>query len=271
MDVRRGVTRIGVLTVAIVVVTGVLGLTSILMVLRVAGTRKRETVMAIRCRARLVHGWGKIFAMYMNDNDGRFFNGEGRDDGHWWMEPLRPYFEDDKLWPCPLAATPYTEGGRNPFGAWKIDNDVGSYGLNGWICNPPPGKTDLWGRGPAENYWGTDGFAGANNVPLILDCMWFEGWPRHTDEPAPDEDWLGNRVDQDTMKPNQNEMRRFCVNRHQGCVNVLFMDWSVRRVGLKELWTLKWHRNYDVNGPWTRAGGIQPMGWPGWMRNLKDY
>jgi prepilin-type N-terminal cleavage/methylation domain-containing protein len=26
----------------------------------------------------------------------------------------------------------------------------------------------------------------------------------------------------------------------------LFMDGSVRRIGLKELWTLKWHREYDI-------------------------
>jgi prepilin-type processing-associated H-X9-DG protein len=73
------------------------------------------------------------------------------------------------------------------------------------------------------------------------------------------------------MKANENEMRRFCVNRHQGYVNGLFMDWSVRKVGLKELWKLKWHRAYDTAGPRTMAGGVQPSDWPEWMRNLRDY
>ena len=68
-----------------------------------------------------------------------------------------------------------------------------------------------------------------------------------------------------------NEMMHFAINRHETGTNVLFMDWSVRKVGLKELWTLKWHREYPVNGPWTRAGGVQPEDWPEWMRELKDY
>ena len=49
------------------------------------------------------------------------------------------------------------------------------------------------------------------------------------------------------------------------------MDWSVRKVGLKELWTLKWHHEYDTAGPWTKAGGVQPEDWPQWMRSFKDY
>ncbi len=49
------------------------------------------------------------------------------------------------------------------------------------------------------------------------------------------------------------------------------MDWSVRKVGLKELWTLKWHRQYDTAGPWTKAGGVQGEDWPLWLRRFKDY
>jgi hypothetical protein len=48
------------------------------------------------------------------------------------------------------------------------------------------------------------------------------------------------------------------------------MDWSVRKVGLKELWTLKWHRKFDVNGPWTKDH-VSPPVWPDWMKKFKDY
>ncbi|MHC4462073.1 MAG: hypothetical protein ACYS6W_13180 [Planctomycetota bacterium] len=41
------------------------------------------------------------------------------------------------------------------------------------------------------------------------------------------------------------------------------MDWSVRKIGLKELWRLKWHRKWDTNG-WSGE-------WPEWMKNFKDY
>ena len=62
-----------------------------------------------------------------------------------------------------------------------------------------------------------------------------------------------------------------CINRHQGGVNALFLDWSVRKVGLKELWTLKWAPWHDTAGPWTKAGGVQPGDWPQWMRRFKEY
>jgi prepilin-type processing-associated H-X9-DG protein len=62
-----------------------------------------------------------------------------------------------------------------------------------------------------------------------------------------------------------------CINRHNGGINMLFMDGSVRKVGLKELWTLKWSRDFDIAGPWTLAGGVRPEAWPAWMQRFKDY
>jgi prepilin-type processing-associated H-X9-DG protein len=85
-----------------------------------------------------------------------------------------------------------------------------------------------------------------------------------TDQPPPTEAGPGDTV-------GINEMNRVCVDRHNGFVNSLFCDWTVRKIGLKELWTLKWHRTYNVNGPWTKAGGATPDKWPQWMRSYKDY
>jgi prepilin-type processing-associated H-X9-DG protein len=62
-----------------------------------------------------------------------------------------------------------------------------------------------------------------------------------------------------------------CIDRHSGGVNVLLMDWSVRKAGIKELWTFKWSRKFDTAGKWTRAGGVRPEDWPKWMRGFKDY
>jgi prepilin-type processing-associated H-X9-DG protein len=61
------------------------------------------------------------------------------------------------------------------------------------------------------------------------------------------------------------------MDRHTGHVNGLFLDFSVRKIGLKEIWTLKWSAGYDTAGHWTKAGGVQPEDWPQWMRNFKDY
>jgi len=66
-------------------------------------------------------------------------------------------------------------------------------------------------------------------------------------------------------------MAPFCINRHNEHVNTLFLDWSVRKIGLKELWTLKWYKEFNTANEWTRAGGVQPEDWPEWMRKFKDY
>ena len=66
-------------------------------------------------------------------------------------------------------------------------------------------------------------------------------------------------------------MGRVCINRHRGFVNSSFLDWSVRRVGLKELYTLKWHKQFNTAGPYTLAGGVDATDWPEWIRPHKEY
>ncbi len=108
------------------------------------------------------------------------------------------------------------------------------------------------------------GVADANRVPVFADAIWHDAWPQPTDAPPSvpiDSGW--NAV--------SSEMNHFSIPRHGSAVNVLFMDFSARKVGLKELWTLRWHRQFDTAGPWTKAGGVIPSDWPEWMRGLKDY
>jgi len=48
-----------------------------------------------------------------------------------------------------------------------------------------------------------------------------------------------------------------CIDRHDdGTINILFMDFSAQRVGLKELWNLKWHRKWQYS---------TITNWPDWM------
>lgn len=138
----------------------------------------------------------------------------------------------------------------------------GSYRINGWVetRNTTDGVGQL-----RENYlrrWKTPQVNGAAHVPLLLDAQWIDGWPNPTNSPL-DYDgrpWQG-----------QSNMARSCVNRHNGIVDGVFLDWSVRKIGLKELWTLKWHRESDTAGAWTILGGVTRDNWPEWMRSCKDY
>jgi len=172
---------------------------------------------------------------------------------------MRTEYRDLDMRLCPMATKPLSEGARNPFAAWGIfqDGSYGSYGLNEWLCNRTTGSN-------ASNYYRHVNIKPADRIPLFLDCFWYDVWPFHNNEPPLYDGATENLA-------GSNEMRRVCLNRHSGAVNSAFLDWSVRKVGLKELWTLNWHHNYDIHGPWTIAGDVQSSDWPDWMRSFKDY
>jgi prepilin-type N-terminal cleavage/methylation domain-containing protein len=259
----------GFTLVELLVVIAIIAL--LMSILMPALARVRKQAKSVICRQQLKQ-WGLAFSMYTTAHDGSFMRGcdggpwgEGGM-GYWWMDSLRPYYKEDKLRLCPLATKLYVDGGRVPFGAWLAHDewgDTGSYGPNGWICNPPEDFLYLHGR-PTKYNWRKIDVQGAGFIPLFLDALWVDAWPMSVDQPATTEYWLED-------KPGSNEMRRFCANRHNGCVNVLFMDLSVRPVGLRGLWKLKWHQKYDINGPWTVTGGVMPDDWPEWIRYLPDF
>ena len=232
------------------------------------GSSGRRRAKEAVCLSNL-RQWGTVFQMYAQDNDGYFMKGWtawawDTEKTDYWMEALRPYYSNPDLRCCPEAVIPGTElgagqyGGNGTFTAWGVftgawapvvPGDYGSYGMNGWVCNPPPTP---WT--PDEYNWRIANVAGADNVPLFGDHHWLDCWPDHTDDP-PDYDgqpW-----------PQGSQMGRVCINRHSGFLNSAFLDFSARKVGLKELWKLKWHRQFDVNYP--------PPAWPEWMQDFQDY
>jgi len=209
-----------------------------------------------------VHQLTLAITMYSNNSGGFFLEGLTGATGGWaWMERLRPYYSDDKILICPLTTKvrdeDYAAGGIEYMWNPKTVEDplYGSYGLNGWLTNPERGQDKVFGRS-AKNNWRTLSVKGGDRIPLILDCGIWDGWPLQTDEPP---GYEKRPVEHGVLN---NEMRRFCLNRHNGAVNGAFVDFSARRIGLKELWVLKWHRNYDT-------GGLLPD-WPEWMRDFEE-
>jgi prepilin-type N-terminal cleavage/methylation domain-containing protein len=242
------------------------------------------SLQRVRKQARLsaclvsLKQWGLMFSLYCDDNNGYFFSGEfngtrdGVGSGKFWRLCMKPYSKDPKMWLCPQATKSRQTGipqGNWSYVAWELDNEIGSYGLNGWILNiqaskNPSNRGDGWGRTPADWHWGSSSQRNANNIPIFTGSWWVDSWPKENDQPPPTEAGPGDT-------PNTNEMNRVCVDRHAGFVNGTFMDWSARKIGLKELWTLKWHKNYNVSGQYTKAGGATPGKWPQWIRHYKDY
>ena len=196
-----------------------------------------------------------------------------------WVMPLRPYYRTKAgILICPTAKKRlpdlpnYGSFDRTyMMGTGGVENrqEEGSYGANCWLFNSRPGQTIIQQR-PVEWNWKTMDVRGSNQIPLFGDCMWRGGGPFYQNNdprsnrirpPDFNGQWLGAAY----------EMMHFAIDRHNGTINHAFFDWSVRAVGIKELWTLKWHRTYDMSGFWTKVGGIQPSDWPRWMRNFKEH
>ena len=278
MHNRRAFTLIELLVVIAIIAL-------LLAILMPALQRVKKQARAAVCQSTLKQ-WGTIFALYTDDNNGFFpkrKSGSGR-----WINVLYDYYSREKnLRICPTAAKikvpdyPNSVGGTleiggdaltswgkigvtgsRPAGEYEPAGTWGSYGINHWLY--VAAQDPLYGQA-AKDYWGTVNVRGGNNIPLFLDCWFWCGGPEADDLPP---QYDGHRVTGHT-----NSMNRFCINRHQQGINGIFLDYSIRKVWLKELWALKWGRNFSLVNPWTKAGGVRPEDWAswgdGWMANFK--
>ena len=272
MQMRRGFTLIELLVVIAVIAL----LMSILMpALHLAKNQARSA----GCKMNL-HSWGIIWDMYCEDNDGYF--PEPTDLG-WkrgtWIIALRDGWDtNSNILRCPSASKRRPDGAQWGGSQWTYIQGGGdtvnsrdprerqeecSYGANNWTFNFE-NQNAIQGR-PTENNWRTKNTPQSYQVPVFGDTMWRGGGPAERGtggDPAEVKDhWYGYG----------HEMKHFAIDRHNGFVNHLFMDWSARKVGIKELWKLKWHKNFNQNGPWTKAGGATAADWPEWMRRFSEY
>ena len=270
--------REGFTLIELLVVIAIIAL--LMAILMPALNRVKGQAQKVSCQARLKQ-WGLAFKLYTDEYDGKFNN---RDVSRGvWLTALRPYYEgNDEMLLCPTATREMlNDSDWGTFKAAYLDADsyryVFSYGFNSWCNAVEQDRGARW----KEWFWRnvqnnttvvpdtrqTEGRpVSTNTIPVLGDSTWYDSWPRHTDSPSLNMDAFGIG---DTG--TSGEMNHFCIDRHSGFVNLLFMDWSARSVGLKELWTLKWHRSYVIDGPWTKAGQVLPGDWPQWLQRFKDY
>jgi len=278
MKTRRGFTLIELLVVIAIIA-------ALMAILMPALQLAKEQAMAAVCQSRL-RQWGMVFRIHADDNDGKFFTGAKPRQGTWWPLQLKDNEKDwkrNKTWFCPKATRPFIDKTnravplelRRSSHAWGIYNGVsvngcsypstgngiaGSYGLNGYLLRVTDdyysgvSKSDGWQSYPPSQ---------DKRVPVMLDALQMQLWPTPFDKPPeyPAAAWIGEPT----------RMRRACIDRHNGSVSVVYGDTHTEMVGLKKLWKLKWHRSFEINGPWTMKGGVQPEDWPKWMRRYRDY
>jgi prepilin-type N-terminal cleavage/methylation domain-containing protein/prepilin-type processing-associated H-X9-DG protein len=282
-DVRGGFTLIELLVVIAIIALP-------MAILLPALQRVRKQAKDVMCRANLKQ-WGVTLALYTEDNQGRLATDLSGWGGIWLFrgaflsgddpnasQDSFHHFHTQGIIGCPLATQPAGNGGFSAnfgttkmkgssggtFAAWEITSPApafhGSYGFNTYLFSGFSERPNLG--------FGLDAFPpldvfflrGRSEIPMLLDAAGLWGTPRALDSPPRHESAAGGL-----------NMRAFCINRHGGHVNVLFLDWSIRKVGLKELWTLRWSRDFDRAAHWTKAGGMKAEDWPEWMRQFPDY
>jgi len=243
--------------------------------------RVRKQARGVVCQSNLKQ-WGTIWAMYCDDNGGFFPKRRGGTTDTRWINVLFDYYQkNDEFRVCPVAtkiAFPQyppgasdtasvggdaitswgriAETGGRPAGTW------GSYGINGWVYQNGESGGLLYGK-PAEFFWKTPSVKGAFEIPLFLDCWFWCGWPEYQNRPP--------AYDGEKQLGDPDAMNRFCINRHGGAINSVYVDYHVERIWLKSLWAQQWAKppRYIKNGPWTKAGGVLSTDWPEWMRSFK--
>jgi len=251
----------------------------LLAILLPALQRVRKQARAVMCQANLKQ-WGTVLALYTEDHKGRlpvasssgarwFFRGSWLPEGDPNKPPIFHRFVTKGIACCPAAVKvskwPSTgrSRGSGSWGSWEMRTKGGST-FEAWeITSPSPLFRGSYGFNNTSfmtqfTFRGLETYSARAraNIPVLLDSPRPNGRHRNAEEP-PRREGTGQQT--------------FCINRHNGYINGLFMDWSVRRIGLKELWTLKWDDQSDTTGPWTKAGGVLPEDWPYWMRKFKDY
>ncbi len=267
----------------------VIAIIAILMVILVPTLRRvRNQGWTVVCRANL-RQWGTLIATHINENNGRFQQAVHNASLEYWLladyggaGEAAGYEVTEGIRCCPTATKPANptsepkqgfDGGT--FWAWglfppnyfrlppKHQRSIqGSYGCNGSLGGSDSQESQSEVTGVL---WMTSDVRGASNIPVLFDCATLGmGIGDSGDEP-PECDAIP------TLNARSKWFNPACINRHDGTINVLFLDWSVRKVGLKELWTLKWNRQYNTAGPWTKSGGVESSDWPQWMRKFRDY
>jgi prepilin-type N-terminal cleavage/methylation domain-containing protein/prepilin-type processing-associated H-X9-DG protein len=252
----------------------------------------RRHARFVACQSNL-RQWGATLALYTEDHQGRLPTDMAGMSGLWLLRGVflprddpnanastLHHFGTRNIALCPMASKPARSGGIHStstafgssyggelqgtpgarFAAWEITKPApafqGSYGYNRWafqgLCTFP---RHALGRIVELD---VSSLRGRDAIPVLLDAKMPWTLPTNLDTPPWTEEGGVNLGD-------------VCMNRHDGYVNGLFLDWSTRKVGLKELWTLPWSYEFDTAGRWTRAGGVKPEDWPKWMRKFRDY
>jgi prepilin-type N-terminal cleavage/methylation domain-containing protein/prepilin-type processing-associated H-X9-DG protein len=245
-------------------------------------SRAKEKARNISCISNLKQ-WSMIWYQYTDDYNGSFSEGDDVtwERGEWLFTLNRYYSRKPYLLLCPTAvrrrgsgaqetSVPVTDptavnyGGPTTACVFPVPdpvsttpiNTLGSYGVNCWVYNPPPGVAALQGRDTKRNWRKINAPPRPTETPLMADCMWRGGGPDLTGNdgarPAFNGEWSGSGY----------EFKHFAMQRHGKGIQISFFDGSARWVRTRHLWRLPWHNAFDINYADNQGASF----FPAWMR-----
>lgn len=219
----------------------------------------KKQAQAVICKSNLKQ-WATCYNLYAQENDQFFPLFAGGTLHTTYMESLRPYYDDlNKIRTCPSAVKVDSDPGNvtgvsgqslsfwgHTLNAWQIDVQVaswmadddwgiGSYGENSWIRS----------GGSDDSAWGKfSTIKNSANVPMLGDGNWNNAWPNDTDAIAAvrPEDNTNTMYD----LGNWATINCYVMRRHKKGLNIALADMSAQYIDAEQLWTLKWHRNYQT-------------------------
>ena len=259
----------------------------------------RDQAKDAMCKQKLQE-WGVLFNMYANEWDGRLmgwanyawytFNPVDPDDHfveHAWVPMMYDYAKDFDFYLCPSATRTWGEGQdiMSHIAAWDFQYLQDQFSMGEWWPYYRVGKRDenpiysygSYGKNEFVTYT-TDDVVGdglsdfylnirvknTTKIPLLGCSLFLAGFPDAWDEPSP-------------VKLHHPFDNRWLVDRHNLSINMVFLDWSVRKVGLKQLWQLRWNRQKHADGSsaWGHPDVVpnpeEPEEWPKWIQPAKNY
>ena len=235
----------------------------LLSVLLPALRKAKLQAQAVICRSNLKQ-WGIVWSIYLNDHNSRFpwgnygnkDIGQTADVGSWPTALGKYYDQIENFRFCPAATK--TVAPRS-FRAYDTGTDdwhaSGSYGINEWVHYP---TRNISGK---EFFWGTNTVKKAGRVPLFAESSWWKiKLPRPDNPPPPLADYEPGEFGDIPYRG----LARACVDRHNKECNILFMDFSARPIGLKQLWVLPWYKGWEAN-----PDIFDRNFWPDWMQHME--
>lgn len=210
----------------------VLGAMMAMLMPALAKARRQARVMTCLSNLRVLQQ-SLINYQQRNGGSGPAFDKEA---GLCWLRELKPTLSDPSTVLCPEAMLPSYGWGSatrawGPYDAVRSDdptlsyigNLTSSYAMNGWLYSRPGSKA------------GSHEYRFPDRVCAFGDANWCDAFPLQGDE-LPTDGAIG-------AKPGQPELGRFYLSRHNGAVNISFMDGHAEQTPLDRLKSFRFGRH----------------------------